>query len=62
MLLESWILGAILTIVGFLAIGCSLGHAEFGLYLPSAGIVAAGVGSLVFFTSFKKWVERLQLE
>ncbi len=59
MLLEFWVLGAILTIVGFLILGCSFGHAEFGLYLPLAGIVSAGIGSLVFFTSFKKWVETL---
>ncbi len=59
MSLEIWVLGAILTIVGFLVIGCSLGHGEFGLYLPAAGITSAGVGSLVFFTNFKKWVESL---
>ncbi len=57
--LEIWVLGAILTIVGLLSLGCSFGHGEFGLYLPAAGITSVGIGSLVFLTKFKKWVESL---
>ena len=57
--MEAWVLGAILALVGFMTIGCSFGHSEFGIYLPAAGITSAGVGVLVFFTSFRKWVESL---
>jgi hypothetical protein len=59
MLLEVWVLGAILAIVGLLAIGCSFGNGEFGLYLPAAGIASTVTGSWVFLTRFKKWVEAL---
>ena len=58
-LLETWTLGAILALVGFLTLSCGLGRGEFGLYLPAAGITSAGVGSVVFVNSFKKWVENL---
>ncbi len=58
MLLETWVLGAILTLVGLLAIACSLGHGEYGLLLPSAGIASTATGSFVFVAGFKRWVER----
>jgi hypothetical protein len=59
MLLEAWVLGAILALVGLLALACGLSHGEFGLYLPAAGITSTGVGSAVFVNSFRKWFENL---
>jgi hypothetical protein len=59
MLLEVWVLGAILAIVGLLVLGCSFGNGEFGIYLPAVGTASAVAGSWVFLTRFKKWVEAL---
>jgi hypothetical protein len=59
MLLETWVLGAILAMVGLLLITCSFGYGEYGLILPFAGIVSTGAGSLVFVAGFKKWIESL---
>lgn len=59
MLLEIWVLGAIMALVGILLIACGFGHIEFGLYLSAAGMTSTGIGSLVFFSGFKKWVENL---
>ncbi len=59
MLLEIWVLGAILALVGLLVIACSFGHSEYGLVPPLAGIAGAGAGSVVFIAGFKKWVDTL---
>jgi hypothetical protein len=59
MLLEIWVLGAILVLVGLLAIACGFSHGEFGLYLPAAGMTSIGVGSVVFVNNFRKWFEKL---
>jgi hypothetical protein len=57
--LETWVFGAIFALVGLLTIACSFNHGEFGLYLPAAGITSTGVGSAVFVSSFRKWLENL---
>lgn len=57
MLLEAWVLGAIIALVGLLILACSTGHTEYGPLLPLAGIASTGTGSIVFVAGFKKWVK-----
>lgn len=57
--MEAWVFGAILTLVGLLVIRLGASQAEFGFYFPVAGLASVGVGVFVFYTSFKKWVDRL---
>lgn len=57
--LETWVLGAILALVGFLVIGCSLAQSELEFPLIVAGTTSTSVGSCIFFFKFKKWIENL---
>jgi|WetSurMetagenome_2_1015567.scaffolds.fasta_scaffold731909_2 hypothetical protein len=57
--LETWVFGAILALVGFLVSACSLGKTELGISFMIAGLTSASVGSLIFVTKFKQWIEKL---
>jgi hypothetical protein len=57
MLLETWILGAVLVLVGLLVIGCGIGKSELGIPFLTAGLASTAAGSLLFLTGFKKWIE-----
>ena len=57
--LETWVLGAILALVGLLVTACSFGKSEFGISFTIAGLSIAGIGSLIFVVKFKKWIETL---
>jgi len=58
--LEPWVLGIIMVLVGMLVVGCSFGNVELGFPFLVAGITSSGAGSLIFFTSFRKWIKNLQ--
>ncbi len=58
--LETWVLGAILALVGLLVIGGSVGNSEFGLPLLAAGLASTSAGSWIFLSKFRKWIESLQ--
>lgn len=55
---ETWVLGVILALVGFLVTGCSLGN-EVGIFSTVAGLSSIFVGSLIFAVKFKKWLDNL---
>jgi hypothetical protein len=57
--LETWVFGAILAIVGFLVIFCSVGEKALGVSFFIAGLASAGSGSLIFIFKFKQWIENL---
>ena len=57
--LETWALGAILTLVGLLVTACSFGKSELGISFTIAGLSSAGIGFLIFVAKFKKWIETL---
>jgi hypothetical protein len=57
--LETWALGAILTLVGLLVTACSFGKSELGISFTIVGLSSAGIGSLIFVAKFKKWIETL---
>jgi len=57
--LETWIFGAILTLVGFLIIACSLGKSELGIFYVMTGATSTLTGSLIFVINFKKWIDNL---
>ena len=57
--LETWVLGAILALVGLLATACSFGKNELGIAFAIGGFASASLGSLVFVAKFKQWVESL---
>jgi len=57
--LETWFLGAILTIVGLLVTACGFGKNELGISFTLAGLTSAGVGSFIFVAKFKQWIEHL---
>jgi hypothetical protein len=57
--LETWVLGAILAIVGLLVTACSFGKSELGISFTIAGLASAGVGSIIFVAKFRQWIEHL---
>ena len=57
--METWILGAIMMIVGFLVIGCSVAHNELGIPFTATGLTAAGVGTWICLIDFKKWIANI---
>jgi hypothetical protein len=57
--LETWALGAILALVGFLVTACSFGKSELGISFTVAGLSSAVIGSIVFVAKFRKWIETL---
>ena len=57
--LETWALGAILTLVGLLVTACSLGKSELGISFTIAGLSTVGIGSFIFVAKFKQWLEHL---
>jgi ABC-type enterobactin transport system permease subunit len=57
--LETWVFGAILAIVGFLVIFCSVGENGLGVPFFMGGLASASAGSLIFVFNFKHWVENL---
>ncbi len=57
--METWVLGAILALVGLLVIGSSVGESGLGLPFTLAGLTSTGVGSWVFLTQFRKWIDNI---
>jgi hypothetical protein len=57
--LETWVLGAILALVGLLVTACSFGKSELGISFVIAGLACASVGSLIFVAKFKQWIEHI---
>lgn len=57
--LETWVFGAILALVGILVTGCSFGEIEFGVVFLMFGLVSTGLGSFIFVVKFKRWIDRL---
>ena len=57
MLLETWIFGAILTLVGFLVAGMSIDHSELGLPFAVAGVILVLGGSLFCASKFMRWLK-----
>ena len=57
--METWVLGAILAIVGLLVTVCSFGKSELGISFTIAGIASASVGSIIFIAKFRQWIEHL---
>ena len=57
--LETWALGAILTLVGLLVTACSFGKSEMGISFTIVGLAGAGIGASIFVVKFKEWVEHL---
>ena len=57
--LETWALGAILTLVGLLVTACSFGKSELGISFTVAGLAGVGVGASIFVVKFKQWIEHL---
>jgi hypothetical protein len=57
--LETWVFGAILALVGLLITACSFGKNELGVSFLIAGLASTGVGSVIFVTKFKKWIDKL---
>ena len=57
--LETWVFGAILAIVGFLVIFCSVGENGLGLPFFMGGLASAGSGSVIFVLKFRQWIENL---
>jgi hypothetical protein len=57
--LEAWVFGLILALVGFLAVACGLGEAEFSFTFLVSGLVGIFVGTVVFLLKFKKWFESI---
>jgi hypothetical protein len=57
--LETWALGAILTLVGLLVTACSFGKSELGISFAMAGLSSAGIGAIIFVTKFRQWIEHL---
>ena len=57
--METWIFGAILTLIGLLVMGCGLGRIELGLPFVASGFVCSGAGSYIFVTRFKTWIDSL---
>jgi hypothetical protein len=57
--LETWVFGAILALVGLLVSACSLGKNELGISYMIAGLTSVILGSLIFVTKFKQWIEKL---
>ena len=51
--------GAILAIVGFLVIFCSVGENGLGLPFFMGGLASAGSGSVIFVLKFRQWIENL---
>ena len=57
--LETWVLGAILAIVGLLVTVCGFGKNELGISFTVVGLASTGVGSFIFVAKFKQWIEHL---
>ncbi len=57
--LETWVFGAILTLIGILLTACSFGKSELGISFLIAGLASSCVGSFIFVFKFKQWVEKL---
>jgi hypothetical protein len=57
--METWALGAILTLVGVLVTACSFGKSELGISFTIAGLAGTGVGVPIFVVKFKQWIEHL---
>ena len=57
--LETWVLGAIMALVGLLVTACSLGKNELGISFTIAGLASAGTGALIFVAKFKQWIEHI---
>jgi hypothetical protein len=57
--LETWVLGAIMALVGLLVTAYGFGKIELGVPFTIVGLTSAGSGSLIFVAKFKQWVEQL---
>ena len=57
--METWVLGAILAIVGLLVTACSFGKSELGISFTIIGLASASVGSVIFVAKFRQWIEHL---
>ena len=55
--LETWVLGAILALIGALVIACSFGQGDLSVAFALGGITSVSVGSIIFIAKFKKWIE-----
>jgi len=57
--LESWVLGATLTLIGFLVSICGLGASEWSFSFSIVGVVIIGVGAIICVTKFRQWLSTL---
>jgi uncharacterized membrane protein HdeD (DUF308 family) len=58
-ILETWVFGAILALMGILVIACSFGKNELGISFLIPGLASTVAGSFIFIFKFKQWIEKL---